>query len=105
MSAEDEPPRRKRAGLKLMADTVFDESCKIYARNRQLGDKGFPGYPRPDEMRKAEIYEDIAKLLDVLREIQGDVRELIRNHQDKKKADADKVSAEINETASKQDMT
>ena len=96
----EEGRKRERASLKAMADVAFDESMKIYRRNRELGDKNFAGYPRPDEMRRAEIFEDISKLLDAIGEVQGDVAELLRRKRAERKADLDEQDA-----AKNQDMT
>lgn len=55
----------------------------------ELGAKGFGDYPRAVEIRRADVFEDIAKLLDAIGEISGDVKELLRKRREQKEKDFD----------------
>ena len=71
---------RKRATLREMSHVAFDESLRIRDHNTRLGAKGYGNYPKPEDTRRAEVLEDMAKLADAIEPIKKEVAALIKAH-------------------------
>ena len=78
MSEKTEKPKgRKRHSLSQMADFAFDRSVEIRSRNLQRQRSGLRGYPRPSELREADILEDICHFTDAIRDLPPEVKKKV----------------------------
>lgn len=70
-------PPRKRAGLNEMALVVCDEGSRIRHTQAALVRAGAQTAPDPRQIRKAEVYDDIARLLFAIMERRAEVTALL----------------------------
>lgn len=68
---------RKRAGLNEMALLACDEASRIRHTQAALIKAGIREAPHPAEIRRAEVYEDMARLLFAIMERRAEVYELL----------------------------
>ena len=79
-----------------MADFAFDEAYKLRIHNSQMAKAGARGYPRSDDMRKVQAFEDICHLLDAIRDLKEPVKDELRKQiteTQQRKAAQDKLNS------------
>lgn len=90
------PAGRKRHTLRQMADFAFDEAYKLRVHNSRMAEAGASGYPRGDDMKKVQTFEDICHFLDAIRDLKGPVKDEIRKQiteTQQRKAAQDKLNS------------